>query len=156
MARLLGYQRPPQGGWGECRRACERTPSRAAATAPPASADIIQIIMGHAPSIATTKYGNPMSLSPRCAARSRRSRAVIILVGQHVLAESGLPDLGSCATLVVPEMGGEGKRKKPSLTLSKAPTRSTHTLVGDYSRSSRRSSPPSIGFPRPSGYGGEI
>jgi hypothetical protein len=28
MARLRGYQRPPRGGRGRCRRACERTPLR--------------------------------------------------------------------------------------------------------------------------------
>jgi hypothetical protein len=28
MARLHGYQRPPRGGRGRCRRACERTPLR--------------------------------------------------------------------------------------------------------------------------------
>jgi hypothetical protein len=28
MARLRGFQRPPRGGRGRCRRACERTPLR--------------------------------------------------------------------------------------------------------------------------------
>jgi hypothetical protein len=28
LARLRGYQRPPRGGRGRCRRACERTPLR--------------------------------------------------------------------------------------------------------------------------------
>jgi hypothetical protein len=35
-----------------------------------------------------------MSLSERCAARSLRSRALIILVSKHVLVESGMRDLG--------------------------------------------------------------
>jgi hypothetical protein len=34
LARLRGYQRPPRGGRGRCRRACERNPSGAAAAAP--------------------------------------------------------------------------------------------------------------------------
>jgi hypothetical protein len=38
QARLRGYQRPPRGGRGRCRRACERTPSVAAAAAPAAGA----------------------------------------------------------------------------------------------------------------------
>jgi hypothetical protein len=49
-----------------------------------------------------------MSLSPRCAARSRRSRALISLNGHHVLVESCVHDLGSCATPIVLERGGEG------------------------------------------------
>jgi hypothetical protein len=72
-----------------------------------------------------------------------------------VLVESGMPDLGSCATPVVPGLGGKGMRKTPSLRPSKAPTRSTHTLVRDNSRSSHRRAPPSIGFPLSSGHGGE-
>jgi hypothetical protein len=52
--------------------------------------------------------------------------ALIILAGRHVLVESGLHDLGSYVTPVVPEFGGEGKL-------------------------SRRNSPPSISFPVPSG-----
>jgi hypothetical protein len=89
-------------------------------------------------------------LSPRCTARSRRSRALISLVGQHVLVELGI----SCATLVVPEMGGEGKQKiTPFFRSSKAPSRSTRTLVRDNSWSSRRSRPPSIGLSLPPGRG---
>jgi hypothetical protein len=38
MARLQGYQYPPRGGRGRCRRICKRTPSGAAAAAPPAGA----------------------------------------------------------------------------------------------------------------------
>jgi hypothetical protein len=38
LARLRDYQRPPRGGRGRCRRACYRTPSGAAAAAPPAGA----------------------------------------------------------------------------------------------------------------------
>jgi hypothetical protein len=53
------------------------------------------------------KMKNTLPLSPRCAARSRRSRALISLIGQHVLVESGLLDLGLYATPVVPELGGE-------------------------------------------------
>jgi hypothetical protein len=96
-----------------------------------------------------------MSVSPRCAARCRRSRTLITLAGQHVLVESGMAYLGSCTTPVVPELGGKGMRKPPSLMSSWAPTRSTHTLVRDNSRSFRRNSPPSLGFPLPSGHGGE-
>jgi hypothetical protein len=54
-----------------------------------------------------------MSLSLRCAARSRRSRSVINLVSNNVLVEPGIHDLGSFATLVVPELGEEGMRKYP-------------------------------------------
>jgi hypothetical protein len=50
---------------------------------------------------------------------------------------------------------GEGRRENPSLMSSKAPSRSTHTLVRDNSRSSRRNSPPSVDFPLPSGQWGE-
>jgi hypothetical protein len=57
--------------------------------------------------------------------------ALIGLVGEHALVESGMPGLGSCATLVVPELGGKGRRKTPSLRSSKAPTRSTHAFVRD-------------------------
>jgi hypothetical protein len=32
---------------------------------------------------------------------------------QLELVESNLPDLGSCATPVEPELGGKGKRKTP-------------------------------------------
>jgi hypothetical protein len=56
-----------------------------------------------------------MSLSPRCAARSRRSKALISLVGPPVLVESGMLDLGSCATPVVPEMGERHKENPPHL-----------------------------------------
>jgi hypothetical protein len=52
-------------------------------------------------------------LSPRCAARSRCSRALIILAGQQDLVESGMPCQGSSVTPVVPERGGKGKRKAP-------------------------------------------
>jgi hypothetical protein len=38
MARLKGYERPPRGGRGRCQRASVRTPSGAAAAAPPAGA----------------------------------------------------------------------------------------------------------------------
>jgi hypothetical protein len=38
LARQRGYPRPPRGGRGKCRRACERTPSGAAPAAPPAAA----------------------------------------------------------------------------------------------------------------------
>jgi hypothetical protein len=98
---------------------------------------------------------NTMSLSSRCAARSRRSRALIILIGQHVLAESCVLDPDSCATPVVPELGRKGMQKIPSLISSKAPTRSTHTLVRDNSRPSRRIPPPSISSPLSSGQRGE-
>jgi hypothetical protein len=97
-----------------------------------------------------TKYS--MSHSPRCAARSIRSGPLIILACQLVMVELGLLDLGSCATPVVPELRGEGMREKPSLRSSKAPTRSTHTLVRGSSRSSRCNSPStSICFPSLSG-----
>jgi hypothetical protein len=95
-----------------------------------------------------------MSVSPRCAARSRRSRAFISLASQHVLVESSMHDLGSCAAPVVPDLGGKCRRKAPSLKSSKAPTRSTHILVRDNSLSSRRSPPPRIGFLLPSWQGG--
>jgi hypothetical protein len=42
-----------------------------------------------------------LSLSPRCAARSRRSRALIILAGRPLTIELGVRDLGSRATPVV-------------------------------------------------------
>jgi hypothetical protein len=46
----------------------------------------------------------------------RRSRALIILACQLVLVESGMHDLGSCATPVVPEPmnGGKGRVNLPS------------------------------------------
>jgi hypothetical protein len=51
--------------------------------------------------------------------------------GEQVVVELGLLDLGSYATSVVPELGGEGLRNNRSLRSSKAPTRSTHTVVRD-------------------------
>jgi hypothetical protein len=39
--------------------------------------------------------------------------SLITKAGQHELVETSLPDLGSCATPVVPEMGGKGRRKTP-------------------------------------------
>jgi hypothetical protein len=58
---------------------------------------------------------NTMSLYlyDKCAARSRRSRALVIRVSKHVLVESGMPYLYSCATRVVPEFGKEIGRKPP-------------------------------------------
>jgi hypothetical protein len=53
-------------------------------------------------------------------------------------------------------MGGKYGRNPPSLKSSKAPPRSTPTLVRDNSRSSRRNPPPSIGFPSLRGWGEEI
>jgi hypothetical protein len=47
LARLRGYQRPPRGGGGRCRRACERTPSGAAAAAPPAGAELGDKFLKH-------------------------------------------------------------------------------------------------------------
>jgi hypothetical protein len=78
---------------------------------------------------------------------------LISQVGQHVLVESGLLDICSCATPVLPELGGEGMRKKPSLRPSTVPSRSTHTLVRDNRCSSRQSSHPSLVFLPPSGAG---
>jgi hypothetical protein len=51
-----------------------------------------------------------MSLSPICAVYPRRMRVLIILACHHVLVESGLHGLGSCATLVVPELGGKASK----------------------------------------------
>jgi hypothetical protein len=91
---------------------------------------------------------------PRCADRSRCSRALIILVGQPVVVELGLLDRGICATPVVSGLGGESIRGTPSLKSSKAPTGSTHTLIQEkkpllpsqlstkYISSSRHNSPP--------------
>jgi hypothetical protein len=56
---------------------------------------------------------NTLTLSPRCAARSRRSRALFILVGQRVVVELGMPDLGTYTTLVVPELGGKANEPLP-------------------------------------------
>jgi hypothetical protein len=67
-----------------------------------------------------------------------------------VLVESGLPDLCSCATPVVPELGGKDGRKPPSFNSSTVPSRATHTPVRDRC-SSRCSLPPSLVFPPPSG-----
>jgi hypothetical protein len=47
--------------------------------------------------------------SPLYAARFSRGGGV----DQPVLVESGLPYLCSCATSVVPELGGKGERKNP-------------------------------------------
>jgi hypothetical protein len=80
---------------------------------------------------------------------------LIILARHHVIVELGKPYLSSFATPVVPELGGKGRRKSPSLKSSKVPTRSTHTLVRDNSRYCRRKFPPNIGFPLPWGRGGE-
>jgi hypothetical protein len=85
-----------------------------------------------------------MSISPRCAARSRRSRALVILDGMPMMVDLGMPNLGSCATLVVPELmgrGGEAGEKPPPMPLE-APARCTHTLVRSNSHSSRRRYPP--------------
>jgi hypothetical protein len=65
---------------------------------------------------------------------------MLSIVGQHVLVELGMPDLGLCAaTPVMPEEeeepGGGEACEKSSLMSSKAPTRSTHTFVRDNSRS---------------------
>jgi hypothetical protein len=39
--------------------------------------------------------------------------SLISKAGQHELVEANLPNLGSCATPVVPELGGKGRRKTP-------------------------------------------
>jgi hypothetical protein len=83
------------------------------------------------------------------------SRGLIILARHHVIVELGMPYLSFFATPVVPELGGKGRRKIPSLRSSKAPTRSTHTLVRDNSHYCRRNFPPNMGFPLPSGREGE-
>jgi hypothetical protein len=56
---------------------------------------------------------NVMSLFPRCAAHSRSSRALIILACQPAVVKLGMPDLGSCATPVVPKVGGKACEKLP-------------------------------------------
>ena len=69
--------------------------------------------------------------------------------GQHELVESNMPDLGFCATPVVPEVGGKAGEKTPSLRSSSDSSRSVLNPVrdiGDSSRSFRRDSPPSLAF----------
>jgi hypothetical protein len=85
----------------------------------------------------------------------RRSRALISQVGQHVMVESGLTDMCSCATPVVREPGvvGRGDKRKSSLKPSTIPTQSTHILIRDRCFSSRPGCPSSIGFFFPSGHG---
>jgi hypothetical protein len=67
-----------------------------------------------------------------------------------VLVESDLPNMWSCATPVVPELGRKRRRKTPSLRSSTVPTRSMHIPVRDIRCSSRRNSPPSLVFSPPS------
>jgi hypothetical protein len=67
----------------------------------------------------------------------------------RMMVELGMPDLGFCATPVVPETGGKTREKSPS-----SGCRRPRLVRGD-SRSSRRNSPPSIDFPLPSGQGEE-
>jgi hypothetical protein len=69
-----------------------------------------------------------MSLSPRCAPRSRRSRALIILAGEIVMVELSLLDLGSCATPVVPEIGG-GKFGERPRRLGRRKPRPDHSTI---------------------------
>jgi hypothetical protein len=94
------------------------------------------------------------SLTQGCAARHRRLEALIRQVGRFVLVDYGLPNLGSCATPVVPELGW-GRWAENPLGEVVAGLHSIHdstnTLVRDTNRSSRRSGPPSKGFPFPSG-----
>jgi hypothetical protein len=68
---------------------------------------------------------NIISLSPRCAAHSRRS--MIILVGQLVSVDLGMPKLGYCATPVVPELGGGKGRRKPPRSSRRSPRLDPHT-----------------------------
>jgi hypothetical protein len=76
--------------------------------------------------------------------------ALISQASQLVLVESGLPNLCSSATPVLPELGGDDMRKDPSLGSSTAPSRSTNTFIRDNRCSSRRRSPPNLVFFRPS------
>ena len=73
--------------------------------------------------------------------------------GQLVLVVADLHDRWSCATPVVPELGGKVGRNPPSLRSSTVPSRSVHIPVRVNSYSSRRSSPPSRVFSPPSGDG---
>ena len=78
--------------------------------------------------------------------------------GQLELVESNMPDLGSRATPVVPEVGGKAGGKPPSRTSSSDSSRSLLDPVrdiGDSGRSSRRDPPPSLAFSPPRGLGGE-
>jgi hypothetical protein len=71
-----------------------------------------------------------------------------------VRVESGLTDLCSCATPVVPELRGKGRQKTtPSLKSSTVALRSMHTPARDDRCSSRRSSPPSLVLLPPTGVG---
>jgi hypothetical protein len=72
--------------------------------------------------------------------------SLISKAGQRELVESYMPDLGSCATPVVPEIGGKSGEIPPSLRSSSVPSRSVLNPVRDISRSSRRDSPPSLAF----------
>jgi hypothetical protein len=47
------------------------------------------------------------------------------------LVAMGLHDLCSCATPVMPELGGKGRRKTPSYRSSTVPSRSTRSPVRD-------------------------
>jgi hypothetical protein len=93
---------------------------------------------------------NTKSLSPRCAARSRRSRALISLTGQHAVVESGLPNLGSCADVRLRSCRSWcGKACEKTLAHVVEGLDSIHAHpkpVRNNSRSSRRNSPPSICF----------
>jgi hypothetical protein len=66
-----------------------------------------------------------MSLSPRCAARSRRLRVLIILAGQRVWVLSGMHGLGSCATPGVLELGGKAS-ETPLAHVVVGPQRNPH------------------------------
>jgi hypothetical protein len=73
---------------------------------------------------------NTVSLSPRGVFRSRRSRVLIILARQRVWVESSLPDLGSSANPVVPELGGNGMRKPPR-SGRRRPRRDSHMPLSE-------------------------
>ena len=86
-----------------CRRACERTPLRGRSRCAAGGRHMVYRY--------EKNMENTMSLSPRCAARSRRSRALVIRASKHVLVESGMPYLGSCAIPAVPELEGKAGGK---------------------------------------------
>jgi hypothetical protein len=82
--------------------------------------------------------------------------SLISKAGQHKLVELNLPDLGSCATPVKPEVGGKAIENPPSHRSSSDSSRSVLVPVrdiGDSSRSSRRDSPSSLAFSPPAGAG---
>jgi hypothetical protein len=77
-------------------------------------------------------------------------RALISQTGQMAFVGMGLRYLCSCATPAVPEFGGGEAGESPPRLGRRRSRLDPRTPVRDRRCSSRRSAPPSVGFPSPS------